>query len=371
MNLTPMLKRPICPSGAITGPVKERELKKDYITLNRFINNVEMNKTTTSYQFPQLMMAIQTAVKCVAITLKKCGLAQMRSLGTSEQHFPSLDGRRLEQYLNEVFVNLVASTNTVSLIVCKDSEDAIRVETTRSGKYIFAFSAADSQTRGSLEYSSSVGSTFAVYRKTDSTASVGVDDKDALQAGKTMLCGGYVLYGYCTVMVLAFDGGSVNGFTLDHAVGEFMLTDPNIKIPTSAKLYSVNEGHTHSFDPSLVNFIEKIKVIKVGEIWSARYSGNLVGDCHRILKLGGIYMYPASKEYPNGKHRLLYECCPIAFVFKQAGGLAVNGKQYILDMTPQKFHEKTPFFCGSRDNIMQLMQAVGMTKQPSNETNTE
>ncbi|CAB0000407.1 unnamed protein product [Nesidiocoris tenuis] len=242
---------------------------------DRFINNVEMNKAVTSYQFPQLMMAIQTAVKCVSVTLKKCGLAQM---------------------------------------------------------------------------------------KTDANATTNVEDKDALQPGKDMLCGGYILYGYCTVLVLAFEGGSVNGFTLDPAVGEFMLTDPMIKIPTSAKLYSVNEGHTQSFDQSLVNFIEKMKVIKIGEAWSARYSGNLVGDCHRILKQGGIYMYPASKEHPNGKHRLLYEASPIAFIMKQAGGLAVNGKQFILDMIPQKLHEKTPFFCGSRDNVLQLMQALGMNK---------
>lgn len=65
--------------------------------------------------------------------------------------------------------------------------------------------------------------------------------EDCLQSGRSLVCAGYALYGSATMIVLAL-GGNVNGFMLDPSLGEFVLTDPNMKIKPRGKIYSINEG---------------------------------------------------------------------------------------------------------------------------------
>jgi len=84
---------------------------------------------------------------------------------------------------------------------------------------------------------------------------------------------------------------------------------------------------------------------------SVRYVGSLVADFHRNLLGGGVFCYPGNKRNPNGKLRLLYEANPLAFVVEQAGGLACDGRQRILDVNPTELHQRTPLFIGSRDEV--------------------
>ena len=63
---------------------------------------------------------------------------------------------------------------------------------------------------------------------------------------------------------------------------------------------------------------------------------------------GGIYLYPQSNTYPEGKLRLTYECNPIAFLAEQSGGMATDGMgNRILEIKPQSIHQRVPFFVGS------------------------
>ena len=72
--------------------------------------------------------------------------------------------------------------------------------------------------------------------------------------------------------------------------------------------------------------------------YTSRYIGSLVSDFHRNLIQGGVYLYPSTSSHPNGKLRLLYECNPMVFLADQAGGLAINGKERILDIEPTELH---------------------------------
>lgn len=84
-----------------------------------------------------------------------------------------------------------------------------------------------------------------------------------------------------------------------------------------------------------------------GRPYSSRYIGSLVSDFHRNLLKGGIYIYPSTKSHPNGKLRLLYEGNPMAFLAEQAGGMATDGFNPILDIKPTELHQRVPFFVGS------------------------
>jgi fructose-1,6-bisphosphatase I len=80
----------------------------------------------------------------------------------------------------------------------------------------------------------------------------------------------------------------------------------------------------------------------------------MVSDLHRNLIKGGIFMYPATKDKPKGKLRLLYECNPFAFIVEVAGGKATNGKQRILDIVPVELHQRSPLFIGSKGMMEEL-----------------
>ena len=82
---------------------------------------------------------------------------------------------------------------------------------------------------------------------------------------------------------------------------------------------------------------------------TARFIGSLVADFHRNMLKGGIFIYPATTDAPEGRLRLLYECNPIAMIAEQAGGIATWGKDRLLDIKSKDIHQRTPFFTGSKE----------------------
>jgi fructose-1,6-bisphosphatase len=64
----------------------------------------------------------------------------------------------------------------------------------------------------------------------------------------------------------------------------------------------------------------------------------MVGDVHRTLCYGGIFMYPADRRTPAGKLRLLYECGPLSHVCMAAGGRASTGTGEVKDVQPVSTH---------------------------------
>jgi fructose-1,6-bisphosphatase I len=194
-----------------------------------------------------------------------------------------------------------------------------------------------------------MGTIFGVYRR------ISVEGKptlgDFLQPGRELVAAGYVLYGPCTMLVYTA-GGPVNGFTLDRSIGTFFLTHPDLRIPEGEGSYSVNESNELKWDQNTQAMVRAFRrqETQVGKR-AARYAGALVGDFHRTLLKGGIYMYPGEVKKPEGKLRLLYENAPLAFVCEKAGGAATDGKQRILEITPRKLHERTPLYLGSKGDV--------------------
>lgn len=154
------------------------------------------------------------------------------------------------------------------------------------------------------------------------------------QPGTNLLAAGYCMYSSSVIFVLTL-GNGVFSFNLDPMYGEFVLTQENVQIPKSGKIYSFNEGNYQLWDDKLKKYIDELKDPgPSGKPYSARYIGSLVGDFHRTLLYGGIYGYPRDKKSKNGKLRLLYECAPMSFIVEQAGGKGSDGHQRVLDIQP-------------------------------------
>lgn len=143
----------------------------------------------------------------------------------------------------------------------------------------------------------SIGSIFSILRKTGEHQAT---EKDALQPGNQIIAAGYCLYGSATMLVMSL-GEGVNGFMLDASIGEFILTDENLQIPKKGSIYSINEGYEQALDDAVKEYIHNKKYPTKGKPYAARYIGSMVADVHRTIKYGGIFLYPASRDSPNGR----------------------------------------------------------------------
>jgi fructose-1,6-bisphosphatase I len=143
----------------------------------------------------------------------------------------------------------------------------------------------------------------------------------------------------------------VHVFSLDPSIGEFVLVRRRLRMPERGRGYAVNEGRRAGWSEADRAFVEHLKENdpRTGRPYSTRYSGSMVGDVHRILMEGGIYLYPAdaSSGKPSGKIRMLYEAHPLAFVMEQGGGRASTGRERVLDLAPRSLHARIPVAIGS------------------------
>lgn len=169
------------------------------------------------------------------------------------------------------------------------------MEKDHRGKYIVCFDPLDGSSN--IECLVSIGSIFAIFRKDDDSVPT---LKDVLQPGNKVVAAGYALYGSATMMVLS-TGCGVDGFMLDPSIGEFILTDRDMKIPKRGKIYSINESYEHKWDESIKEYVRNKKDPSKGAIYGARYVGSMVADVHRTIKHGGIFMYPATTDALKGK----------------------------------------------------------------------
>jgi fructose-1,6-bisphosphatase I len=205
----------------------------------------------------------------------------------------------------------------------------------------------------------SIGTIFAIYRRKSADGDAQLED--FLQNGTEQVAAGYVLYGSSTMLVYT-TGKGVNGFTLDPSIGEFCLSHPDIKLPLTADIYSVNHSAYQEFESGVKKFIDEC----IDSAFKFRYIGSMVADVHRTLLKGGIFMYPATPKAMSGKLRLLYECNPLSFIVEQAGGKASNGNERILELEAAKLHQRTPVFIGSSilvERVEKLIQESGNSAQ--------
>lgn len=328
-----------------------QQMDTDCMTLTRFVLKEQRKVPTATGDLTQLLNSLQTAVKAVSSAVRKAGIARLFGIAGST-NIQGEEVKKLDVLSNELFINMLKSSYTTCLLISEENDEIITVEPDRQGKYIVCFDPLDGSSN--IDCLVSIGSIFAIYRKPDGKGAV---PNDALQPGNQLVAAGYALYGSATMMVLTLGKGSgVHGFMLDPAIGEFILTDPNIKIPAKGKIYSINEGYASLWDKSVAEYVQRKKDPKYGKPYGARYVGSMVADVHRTLKYGGIFMYPATKDAPNGKLRLLYECNPLSYIMTEAGGAATNGEIPILDISPKSIHQRTPIFLGSKDDVDEFLK---------------
>ena len=320
-------------------------------TLGEFIIQQQKHFPEAKGELSRLLSALRVAAKLVNSQTNKAGLVDEIIGGIGEENVHGEQQQKLDVYANRIFIEALKNRNEVCGVASEeeDSYIAFENEDCKNGKYVVLIDPLDGSSN--IDVNVSIGTIFSIYKRTSASGTL-AQLEDFLQPGVKQVAAGYIVYGASTMLVYS-SGKGVNGFTYDPSIGIFFLSHPNIKIPTSGKIYSINEGHYPYLDAPIREYLKYCKEFdpSSNRPYSSRYIGSLVTDFHRNLLKGGIYMYPANSKSPEGKLRLLYECNPLAFLAEQAGGLATNGFKRLLSIQPTHLHQKTPCFIGSKEMV--------------------
>jgi len=217
----------------------------------------------------------------------------------------------------------------------------------------------------------SVGTIFSILLSGRDKAGENTDDEcRLLQPGTAQLAAGYVIYGPQTALVMTLGDGTMI-FTLDPLTGEFRLTSPTVAISLDTNEFAINSSNSRQWDGHIRAYVDDCLEGEEGPHntnYNMRWIASMVAECHRILSRGGIFLYPGDirQGYAQGRLRLVYECNPIAFLVEQAGGAATTGMQRVMEIEPQKIHERAPMIFGSKHEV-ELVEKYYAGLNPSHE----
>ena len=317
------------------------------VTIERHILDEQKYHPEASGEFTALLYDIALAGKLIASRIIQAGLLDvLGATDTSNVHGEKV--QKLDEIANRILIQLNDHTGRLAAMVSEEASDIIPIpDKYPTGKYILSFDPLDGSSN--IDINVSVGTIFAIHKRVSGgkRGTLG----DCLQPGRKMVAAGYILYGTSTMLVYSA-GHSVDGFTLDPQIGEFLLSHPKLHLPEKPTYFSANLGYQKNWSKGVRKFTGWLQGEDGGPDLSLRYIGSLVADFHRALLFGGIFYYPQRKL------RLLYELNPLAFLIEQAGGYASDGQGPILDIQPTDLHHRAPVFIGNKNLVKQAEKFI-------------
>lgn len=318
------------------------------ITLERHIIDGERKHPGATGHFSNILRDLTLAIKIIWREVSKAGLVNILG-ATKKENVHGEIVKKLDEYADETIFKAMDHGGHLCVMASEENENIILIpEKYPKGKYVLLFDPLDGSSN--IDANVSIGTIFSLYKRISSNGNGTLTD--CIQPGYKQVAAGYVVYGSSTMLVYT-TGDGVHGFTLDPSIGEFLLSHENIKIPSKGKIYSVNEGNYTWWHDGVKKYIKYLQEEdkNSNRPYSGRYIGSLVADFHRTLLYGGIFLYPSDKKNINGKLRLMYEANPLSMIVENAGGSSSNGVKRILDIVPEKLHQRTPLFIGSSEDV--------------------
>ena len=324
-------------------------------TLSKFIIE-EQRRLEGGSELIALVNDIQTACKYIAGAVARGALAGLRG-GTGVVNVQGEERKPLDAVSNAI---MLASCEWGGYLAGMASEElegpyAIPAHYPR-GNYLLVFDPLDGSSN--LDVNVTVGTIFSVLRAPRGSVEPTVED--FLQPGTRQVCAGYALYGPAAMIVLTL-GTGVHGFTLDPAIGAYILTHPNLAIPADTQEFAVNASNRRFWEPPVARYVDECLEGRAGvrgKDFNMRWIASLVAEVHRILMRGGLFTYPRDTRDPAqpGRLRLLYEANPVGWLVEQAGGAASTGRERILEVRPSALHQRVPLILGSRNEVARLVR---------------
>ncbi|WP_233138678.1 class 1 fructose-bisphosphatase [Aggregatibacter actinomycetemcomitans] len=327
-------------------------------TLGQFIVEKQAEYPHAKGELSGILSSIRLVAKVVHRDINKAGLTNDIIGNSGVQNVQGEAQMKLDLFAHNTMKQALMSREEVAGFASEEEENFIAFDTERgrNAKYVILTDPLDGSSN--IDVNVAVGTIFSIYRRV-SPVGTPVTLEDFMQSGNRQVAAGYIVYGSSTMLVYT-TGHGVNGFTYDPSLGVFCLSHENIQIPQTGKIYSINEGQYLKFPMGVKKYLKYCQEEdkETQRPYTSRYIGSLVSDFHRNMLKGGIYIYPSATNYPNGKLRLLYEGNPMAFLAEQAGGVASDGYNRILDIQPTALHQRVPLFIGSKEMVKKAEQLM-------------
>ncbi len=321
------------------------------ISLTQYLVEQQRQHGHIPAQLRLLIEVVARACKRISISVNKGALGDVLGTAGSENVQGEVQ-KKLDIIANEVLIEANEWGGALAAMASEEME-GIYVVPNRypQGEYLLLFDPLDGSSN--IDVNVSIGTIFSVLKKPDGHE--GVSESDFLQAGKQQVAAGYCVYGPQTTLVLTV-GDGVAMFTLDREQGSWVLTQDGVQIPEDTKEFAINMSNMRHWAPPMKRYIDECLAGKSGprgKDFNMRWIASMVADVHRILTRGGVFMYPWDQREPDkaGKLRLMYEANPMSFLVEQAGGAATNTQQRMLDVTPDKLHQRVSVVLGSKNEV--------------------
>lgn len=296
----------------------------------------------------QLLESVTDASKEIAFRVRQGALAGVLG-STQDENIQGETQKNLDVISNQLLKDLLLACPQVRALASEE-EDTV-VAGNANGEFIIAFDPLDGSSN--IDINGQIGTIFSIYRAQENIAAN--DEAQFRQKGEQQVCAGYVLHGPSTLLVIT-TGKGTHAFTLDATQGTFLLTANNINIPADTKEFAINMSNQRFWSDNMRRYINDLVLGESGprgKNFNMRWNAAMVGDVHRVISRGGIFLYPSDNRNPKqpAKLRLLYEANPMALLLENAGGKAWNENQRILEIEPRELHERVAVILGSANEV--------------------
>ena len=321
------------------------------ISLTQYLVEEQRQHHSIPAELRLLIEVVGRACKTISHSVGKGALGEVLGALESENVQGEVQ-KKLDVISNEILLEANEWGGHLAAMASEEMEDIHPIPNRYpKGEYLLVFDPLDGSSN--IDVNVSIGTIFSVLKAPEGMTEP--TEQDFLQPGAKQVAAGYALYGPQTLLVLT-TGNGVNCFTLDREMGSWVLTQRNMQIPAKTKEFAINSSNMRHWHAPVQRYIGELLAGTTGPRgtdFNMRWIASMVADVHRILNRGGIFMYPADNKDPSkpGRLRLMYEANPMAFIVEQAGGMATDGKKRILDIQPEKLHQRVPVFLGSCDEV--------------------
>ncbi|EMU9111927.1 class 1 fructose-bisphosphatase [Acinetobacter baumannii] len=313
------------------------------LTLSQFLQQEKGNLTP---ELAQVIDTIAATCKTIDQALQKGALAGI--LGSAgNENVQGETQKKLDVISNDYLIDALKVHPHVGGLASEELDDFTPAQ--ENGEYLVLFDPLDGSSN--IDINMCVGTIFSILPAKNAVTQA----QDFMQAGTQQVAAGYVLYGPSTMMALTV-GNGVAFFTLDPETQTFLLTTENVQVSADTQEFAINASNQRHWEQPVKQYIEELLAGKTSvrkKDFNMRWVACMVGDVHRILCRGGIFLYPYDLKDPKkaGRLRLMYEANPMSMLIEQAGGASTTGRVRILEIEPTELHQRVPVIIGSKNEV--------------------
>ncbi len=321
------------------------------ISLASFLRTHAPGSQALPQRLQALVLDVAGACDAIARTVNAAAIAG--TMGSLDQE--NIQGevqKKLDVIANDIMMDHTLDRGHVGALASEEMDTIVTPATQVSDGYLLVFDPIDGSSN--IDVNGIVGTIFSVLPGPAGAAT----EADFLQCGRNQVCAGYAIYGPQTLLILTF-GDGVFQFALDAVSRDWILTQERISLPAQTRAFAINMSYSRYWQAPVQRYIAECVAGKDGargHDFNMRWMASMVGDVHRILLQGGIFLYPRDSRpgSSSGKLRLLYEANPMAMLIEAAGGAAISETAAILDLVPTGLHQRTGVILGSADEVQRV-----------------